>query len=198
MLEKACEIKERYVEKDGSFSNGLPDLVSYECVSLIYFVSRHCGTRWFTDPQCSLRFSLHLLLSHWNVEANVITKMCLIKWSGCPWQSSLETGGGRRRDVTSIGAGRTADLGNHSSLLESTRFFLWFSHWNASQQSLPRHLYKPLPSRSPLLLLRLVLSDLDCWACTIARTLASAEITGCRQRLIKCLVKRGQQLITLN
>lgn len=42
------------------------------------------------------------------------------------WMPLTVKSGDRRRDAASTRAGRTADWGNHSSLLESTRSFLCF------------------------------------------------------------------------
>ncbi len=56
------------------------------------------------------------------------------------WMPPIVKSGDRRRDAASTRAGRTADWGNHSSLLESTRSFLCFPPRITSQQPLPPHL----------------------------------------------------------
>lgn len=56
------------------------------------------------------------------------------------WMPLTVKSGDRRRDAASTRAGWTADWGNHSSLLESTRSFLCFPPWITSQQPLPPHL----------------------------------------------------------
>ncbi len=71
------------------------------------------------------------------------------------WMPPIVKSGDRRRDAASTRAGRTADWGNHSSLLESTRSFLCFplgSHHN----NLSLHPTHRFPSYNLLLVLSII------------------------------------------